>query len=135
MACVVAGNGFVALAADLEVMPVAAAGPLAEPVGVAVAALVIAPRVAFSTSRSVVLPVETALLAGLALILVPGVVALVMSGPGPAFLVLGHAATSPFTLTDAILAAVEGLVALLVVRARAAGAGRPRWPWEHDDPE
>ena len=133
IACVVAANGFVSLATDLEVVPLAAAGPLAEPIGVAVTALVMAPRVARSTARSVALPVETALIAALALILVPAVVTVVMGGAGPAFLELGRAATSVFTLTDALLAAVAGLVALLVVRARAAGAGRPRWPWEDDD--
>jgi hypothetical protein len=133
VACVVAANGFVSLATDLEVVPLTAAGPLAEPVGVALVALAIAPRMARSTARSVVLPVETALIAALGLILVPAVVALVMGGPGAGFLEIGQAATSLFTLTDALLAAVAGLVALLVVRARAAGAGRPRWPWEDDD--
>ena len=133
VACVVAANGFVSLAADLEVMPLAAAGPLAEPVGVAVTALALGPRVARSTARSVALPIETALIAALALILVPAGVTLVMGGAGAAFLELGQAATSVFTLADALLAAVAGLVALLVVRARAAGAGRPRWPWEDDD--
>lgn len=133
IACVVAANGFVSLATDLEVVPVAGAGPLAEPVAVAVAALVITPRMARSSVRSAVLPVETALLAALALILVPAAVALVMGGAGAAFLELGSSATSVFTVTDALLAAVAGLIALLVVRARAAGAGRPRWPWEDDD--
>jgi hypothetical protein len=28
---------------------------------------------------------------------------------------------------------VAGLIMLLVVRAQAAGARRPRWPWERDD--
>ncbi|MBW4042764.1 MAG: hypothetical protein HIU86_11695 [Acidobacteria bacterium] len=133
VACVVAANGFVSLATDLEVVPLAAAGPLAEPLGVAVTALAISPRMARSTARSVALPIETALIAALALIVVPAAVALVMGGGGAAFLELGHGATSVFTLTDALLAALAGLVTLLVVRARAAGAGRPQWPWEHDD--
>jgi hypothetical protein len=132
VACVVAANGFVSLATDLEVVPLAAAGPLAEPVAVAVAALAVGWRTARSTARSAALPLETALLAALALIVLPAVVALVMSGAGAAFLELGHAATSVFTLADALLAALAGLIALLVVRARAAGAGRPRWPWEDE---
>jgi hypothetical protein len=42
-------------------------------------------------------------------------------------------AASPFQLTDVVLALVAGLIMLLVVRAQAAGARRPRWPWERDD--
>ncbi|MGT2425935.1 hypothetical protein [Amnibacterium kyonggiense] len=110
----------------------AGAGPLAEPVGVAVAAGAIALRIARSTSRSVLLPVETALLGAVLVILVPALVALLDGGAGAAFLVLGESSTSPFTLADALLAAVAGLIALVVVRAKAAGAGRPRWPWERE---
>lgn len=133
IATVVAADGFVSLATDLEVMPIGGAGPLAEPIGVAVAGFVLGVRIARSTARSVLLPVEAALVAAVALILVPAGVALVMGGPGPAFLTLGRGATSVFTLTDALLAALAGLLALVVVRARAAGAGRPRWPWEDED--
>jgi hypothetical protein len=133
IACVVAANGFVSLATDLEVEPIRGAGPLAEPVGVVVAAVLITVRIGRSTARSVILPIETALIAALALIVAAAAVALIMGGGGAAFLVLGRAATSPYTLTDALLAAAAGLIALLVVRARAAGAGTPRWPWEKDD--
>ncbi len=133
IACAIAADGFVSLATDLEVMPIGGAGPLAEPAGIAVAAIVLGVRVARSTARSVLLPVEAALLAALALIVAPAAVALVMGGPGAAFLTLGRSATSVSTLTDALLAALAGLLVLLVVRARAAGAGRPRWPWEDDD--
>lgn len=133
IATVVAANGLVSLATGLEVVPSRGAGPLAEPVGVAVAAIALAVRVALSTSRSALLPLETAVLAAAALLLVPAVVALPTGGAGPAFLTLGHAATSVFTLADVLLAALGGLVALLVVRARAAGAGPPRWPWEDRD--
>ena len=56
-----------------------------------------------------------------------------MGGSGPAFLTAGSAATSVFTLVDALLAALGGLIVLLVVRAREAGAGPPRWPWERED--
>jgi hypothetical protein len=116
------------------VVPVAGAGPLAEPVAVAVATVLLGLRAGTATARSVLLPLETALLAAVALILVPGAVAL-LTGPGDAFLTVGRAAVSVFTLTDVVLAALAGLVVLLVVRARAAGADRPRWPWEdRDDP-
>jgi hypothetical protein len=124
----------VSLGSGLEVVPVGGAGPLAEPAGVAFAAVLIALRSGFSTARSVLLPLETTLLAAVALILVPPVIALTVGGGGSAFLTLGRAATSVFTLTDAVLAAVAGLIVLLVVRARAAGAGRPRWPWEDEGP-
>ncbi|MDQ1668637.1 MAG: hypothetical protein QOE40_698, partial [Actinomycetota bacterium] len=40
-----------------------------------------------------------------------------------------------FTLVPTALAAVAGFVFGVAARARAAGAARPRWPWErHDDP-
>lgn len=133
VACVIAADGFVSLATDLDVMPIGGAGPLAEPVGIAIAAILVGTRAGRSTARSVLLPLETALLAAAALIVLPAAVALVMTGPGPAFLALGTGATSAFTLAGALLAALAGLVVLLVVRARAAGAGRPRWPWEDDD--
>jgi hypothetical protein len=111
VATVVAANGLVSLGSGLEVVPVRAAGPLAEPVGVVVAALAIAVRSGRSTARSTLLP----------------------AGAGPGLLTLGRSATSVFTLTDVVLAALAGLVVLLVVRARVAGAGRPRWPWEDDE--
>jgi hypothetical protein len=133
IATVVAANGLVSLGSGLEVVPVGGAGPLAEPVGVVVAALGVAVRCARSRPRSALLPLETALIAALALIVVPAVVALTTGGVGTALLTLGRSATSVFTLTDAALAALAGFVVLLVVRARSAGAGRPRWPWEDDD--
>lgn len=133
IATVVAANGLVSLGTGLEVVPVSQTGPLAEPVGVAVAALVIAVRAGFSTGRTVLLPIEAALLAAVTQILVPSLVVIVMSGSGPAFLTAGRAATSVFTVVDAVLAGLAGLIVLLVVRARAAGAGPPRWPWEDDD--
>jgi hypothetical protein len=133
VATVVAANGLVSLGSGLEVVPVRAAGPLAEPVGVVVAALAIAVRSGRSTARSTLLPLEAALIAAVALIVVPGAVALLTAGAGPGLLTLGRSATSVFTLTDVVLAALAGLVVLLVVRARVAGAGRPRWPWEDDE--
>ena len=116
-------------------MPVRGAGPLAEPLGVAVGVLLLVLRCARSTARSTLLPLETGLLAAAALLVVPGAVALVAGGPAEGLLTLGGAATSPFTAADAVLAALAGLLVLLATRARSAGAGRPRWPWEdRDDP-
>lgn len=130
-ATVVAANGLTSLATGLEVVPVAGAGPVAEPAAVALATVLIALRSGRSTARSALLPLETALIAAVALILVPGAVAW-LTGPGEALVTIGSAATSVFTLVDVVLAAVAGLIVLLVVRARAAGAGRPRWPWEDE---
>ncbi|WP_375389753.1 hypothetical protein [uncultured Amnibacterium sp.] len=120
------------LGTGLEVVPVAGAGPVAEPAAVALATLLVAARSARATARSALLPLETGLLAAVLLIVVPAAVAL-LTGPGEAVLTLGRAATSVFTAVDAVLAAAAGFIVLLVVRARAAGAGRPRWPWEDRD--
>lgn len=128
-ASVVAANGLISLGTGLEVVPEAGAGPLAEPVAVAVATVLVAVRSGRSTARSALLPLETALLAAAALIVVPAAVALV-TGPGEA---LGRAATSVFTAVAVVLGALAGLIVLLVTRARAAGAGTPRWPWEDGD--
>ena len=131
-ASVVAANGLISLGAGLEVVPEAGAGPLAEPVAVAVATVLIAVRSGRSIARSALLPLETALLGAAALIVVPAAVALV-TGPGEAFVTLGRAATSVFTAVAVVLGALAGLIVLLVTRARAAGAGTPRWPWEDGD--
>jgi hypothetical protein len=133
IATVVAANGLVSLGTGLEVVPVRDTGPLAEPVGVAVAAAALALRSGFATARSALLPVEAALIAAVTQIVVPALVVVLMAGMGAAFLTAGAAATSVFTLVDALLAALGGLIVLLVVRARAAGAGTPRWPWERDE--
>jgi hypothetical protein len=133
IAFAVAANGLISLATGLEVVPEGSAGPLAEPVGVAVAAVALAFATGFSTGRSVLLPLETALIAAAALILVTAFVGVLFGGAGAGFITLGRAATSVFTLADVLLAAVAGLIVLLVVRGRAAGAGSPRWPWEDDE--
>lgn len=133
IASVVAANGLVSLATGLEVVPDRGAGPLAEPVGIAAAAVAIMVRSGLSTVRAALLPLETALIAAVALTAVPALVAVLFGGLGAAFITLGRAATSPFSAADVLLAALAGLVVLLIVRARAAGAARPRWPWEDDD--
>ena len=73
IATVIAANGLVSLGAGLEVVPVRDTGPLAEPVGVAVAGGAIALRSGFAMARSVLLPIEAALLytAGPLLLLLP----------------------------------------------------------------
>lgn len=132
VAAVVAANGFVSLLTGAEVLPVVEAGPLAVPVGVALAAAAMAVRAARATAASVLLPVELLLIAT-ALTLTGAALVALFSGIGPALLTLGALATSPFLLADAVLAGVTGIVVLLLVRAADAGAGRPRWPWEGDD--
>ncbi len=127
----IAGNGFVSLLTGLEVVPVTAAGPLAEPIGVAVAGVLIAVRAARTPTTARLLPVECLLIAYLGVVLVPSLVTLV-GGGGAAMVLLARTATGPFAIVDALLAAVLGLILTALARARDAGAGRPRWPWEED---
>lgn len=133
VAAVVAGNGFVSLFTGLEVVPVGEAGPLAEPLGVLLAAVLIAVRSSRSTVSSTLLPVECLLAGYLLPLLGAAAVALLAGGPPPAFRLLAALALSPFAIVTALLAGVVGLVVLLLIRARDAGADRPRWPWERDD--
>lgn len=134
VAAVIALNGFISLLTGAEVLPVPAAGPLALPVGVAAAAVLIAVRAARSTASSVLLPVETLLIGYLVPVVGAALVAL-LSGPEAALLTAARLAVSWFAVGDALLAAVAGLVVLLLTRAAGAGASRPRWPWEdRDDP-
>lgn len=132
IACVVAGNGLISVATGLEVIPLHRAGPLAEPVAVAVAGLLLLTRTLRPQRRTGWLALECALIAYLALVIVGAVAAGFAGGGGAALLFAADAATSAFTIVDALLAAAAGLVVLLVARARAAGAGRPRWPWERE---
>lgn len=133
VAAVVAGNGFVSLFTGQEVVPVAGAGPLAEPIGVLIAAFLIAVRASRSTATSAFLPVECLLLGYLVPLVGAALVALIAGGVQAAVLLLASSAVAPFSLVAALLAGVAGLVVLLLVRARDAGAGRPRWPWEGRD--
>ena len=132
VAVVVAGNGLVSVATGLEVVPIAAAGPLAEPVAVGVAATLLFLRMRVGPAAGRV-PVESALIAYLALLVAGSGVAGLAGGGGTALLFAGDAALSPFVLVDAALAALAGLAVLLIARGRQAGAGRPRWPWERDE--
>jgi len=132
IAAVVAANGFVSLFTGAEVLPVQEAGPLAVPVGVALAAALIALRAARATAASTLLPVEL-LLIGYAVPLLGAALVALLSGVGPALLTLAGLATSPFLIAEAVLAGIAGGVVLLLVRAADSGAGRPRWPWEGED--
>jgi zinc transporter ZupT len=58
---------------------------------------------------------------------------IVRASPTDGLLWIATEAASPFQIADALLAVVAGLIMLLVLRAQAAGAHRPRWPWERDD--
>lgn len=133
VAAVVAGNGFISLFTGREVVPVADAGPLAEPIGVLLAAVLIAVRASRSTATSTLLPVECLLIGYLLPLLGSGLVALFAGGLQAAVLLVGRTALAPFPLVAAVLAGIAGLVVLLLVRARDAGAGPPRWPWEGRD--
>ncbi|MFD1721170.1 hypothetical protein [Amnibacterium endophyticum] len=128
----IAANGFISLFTGAEVLPVPQAGPLALPVGVALAAVLLAVRAARATASSVLLPLELLLIGYLVPVVGAALVAL-LSGPEGALLTAGRLAISWFSVAAAVLAAIEGLVVLLLVRAADAGADRPRWPWEGRD--
>jgi uncharacterized protein DUF6121 len=133
-AAVVAANGFVSLLTDLEVDPLTNAGPLVIPAAVAVALVALLVRLLRVQDRTAWLPLECGLLVYLVQLLVGALVYLAVRGsPADALLWVATQAASPFQIADAALALVAGLIMLLVLRAQAAGAGRPRWPWERDD--
>jgi hypothetical protein len=134
-AFVVAANGFISLYTGLEVVPLAGAGPLVAPVAVAVALLALLVLFARTrSSRTTWLPLYAGALAYLVMVLVGAFLYLIGHGSAAeGLLYLASAASSLFTIVDALLAVVAGLVFMLILRARAAGAHRPRWPWERDD--
>jgi hypothetical protein len=134
-ALVVASNGFVSLYTGQEVVPLSGAGPLVAPVAIAVALLAL--LLLFARTRSSAttwLPLYAGAVAYLAIVLVGALVYLIGHGSAAeGLLYLASAAASTFTIVDAVLAVLAGLVFTLILRARAAGAHRPRWPWERDD--
>lgn len=133
-AAVVAANGFVSLFTGLEVDPLTNAGPLVVPVAVAAALVVLLVRLLRVHDRAGWLPLECGVLVYLVQLLVGAVVyLLVRASPADGVLWIATQAASPFQITDAALALLAGLIMLLVLRAQAAGAQRPRWPWERDD--
>jgi chromate transport protein ChrA len=86
------------------------------------------------SSRTTWLPLIAGALAYLVIVLVGAIGYLMARGAlADGLLYLASSASSLFTIADAVLAAVAGLVFVLLLRARAAGAHRPRWPWERPD--
>ena len=134
-ALVVAANGFVSLYTGQEVVPLSDAGPLVGPVAIGVALLALLLLFARTrSSRTTWLPLIAGALAYLVIVLVGAVGYLMARGAlADGLLYLASSASSLFTIADAVLAAVAGLVFVLLLRARAAGAHRPRWPWERPD--
>jgi hypothetical protein len=133
-AAVVAANGFVSLFTGLEVDPLRNAGPLVVPVAVVAALVALLVRLLRGHDRSGWLPIECAAIVYLVQLAVGALVYLLIRGSiADGVLWVATQAASPFQITDVVLALVAGLIMLLVVRAQAAGARRPRWPWERDD--
>ncbi|HEV7624205.1 MAG TPA: DUF6121 family protein [Amnibacterium sp.] len=133
-AAVVAANGFVSLFTGLEVDPLRNAGPLVVPVAVVAALVALLVRLLRAHDRTGWLPLECGALVYLVQLAVGAAVYLLLRGsPADGVLWIATQAASPFQLADTVLALVAGLIMLLVLRAQAAGARRPRWPWERDD--
>lgn len=134
-AAVVAANGFVSLFTGLEPDPLANAGPLVLPVGVVAALAALLVRLLRARDRTAWLPLECGALVYLVQLLVGALVYLIVrASPADGLLWIATQAASPFQITGAVLGLLAGLIMLLVLRAQAAGAGRPRWPWERDEP-
>lgn len=130
-AAVVAANGFVSLFTGLEVDPLPNAGPLVVPVAVVVALVALALRLARGDDRTGWLPLECGALVYLVQLAAGALTYLMVRGsPVDGVLWVATQAASPFQLTDTALALVAGLIMLLVVRAQAARARRPRPPWD-----
>jgi hypothetical protein len=133
-AAVVAANGFLSLLTGLEVDPLANAGPLVVPAAVVVALALLLVRLLRARDRTAWLPLECGALVYLVQLAVGAIVYLLLRGsPADGVLWVATQAANPFQLADAVLAVLAGLIMLLVLRAQAAGAQRPRWPWERDD--
>jgi hypothetical protein len=133
-AAVVAANGFVSLFTGLEVDPLRDAGPLVVPVAVAAALALLLVRLLRVHDRTGWLPLECGVLVYFVQLVVGAITySLVRASLTDGVLWVATQAASPFQLTDAALALLAGLIMLLVLRAQAAGAERPRWPWERKD--
>jgi hypothetical protein len=134
-ACVVAADGLLSLALDVEAVPAHGIGPLVVPAATIVALLVVVAVLLRGVPRERAWPVPLAAAVGayLALILIGAVGRAVEAGPAAALVYAAAASTNVFTLVPAALAAVAGFALVLIARATSAGAGRPRWPWERDD--
>lgn len=134
VAVVVALFGFIYLLTGLAVVPFAAAGPLLGPVTVLAAAVVLG-LLCVRIVRAATPPGQTFLGAAagvyLTLLLVGTLLFIVLAAEPDALLVYPlTAATSPFTVTAALLAGAAGLAARAIGRSDRTGGNRPRWPWE-----
>lgn len=120
---------------DIEVVDVRGAGPLVGPVAVAAAALALFGMLGSRPGRrAVVVGIEGAVAVAFALVVIGAIgYAVVRGEPADALLYGARAATSVFTLAAVVLAFVAGVISATLIGARAAGAHRPRWPWERDD--
>jgi hypothetical protein len=134
-ALVVAVNGIISLLTGLEVVPLQSAGPLVGPFAIGLALLALLALLGGTRAGgSGWLPLLAAVVVYLVIVIGGAVADLLGRGSAAeGLLYLASAAASPFTIADALLAALAGLVFVLLVRARNAGAGRPRWPWERSD--
>ena len=135
-ACVVASDGLLSLLLDVEAAPARGVGPFVGPVATlaAIPAVLLPLLAGAPRARAWPVPLRCALGAFLALVVVGALVRLLESGSAAAALVYAAlAATSLFTLVPAALAAVAGFLFVLATRAGAAGAQRPRWPWERTE--
>jgi hypothetical protein len=133
-ACVVAGDGLLSLALDVEAVPARGIGPLVVPAAtiVALVVLVLVLLRGVPRDRAWPVPVAAAVGAYLALLVAGSVARAVEAGPAAAVVYAAAASTNLFTLAPAALAAVAGFALVVVARATSAGAPRPRWPWERD---
>lgn len=133
-AAVVAADGLVSLFTGLEVDPLRNAGPLVVPAAVVAALVALLVRLLRGNDRTGWLALECGVIVYLVQLVVGALVYLLIRGSlADGVLWIATQAASPFQLTDVALALVAGLIMMLVVRAQAAGASRPRWPWERDD--
>ena len=139
LALVVCAYGFVSLFTDAEVIASPEAGLLLGPaiVGASVVALLLHLGRVLRRPGGVLAPtLLAALWSWLAAVVVAIIGYAVTTGSVIASLLFGLGfGVSWFGLLIPVLAALVAWLALLVARAQAAGADRPRWPWERRDEE
>ena len=126
-ALLVAGFGLLSLATDAEVLPVAGLGPAPGIAGTAAAV------VAFAAAAAALVRPPRPTYRGVWLVAVGCFLAYlvgVLVDLARAIAAAGGFATSWFAVLLASVALVAAWTAVALVRTRA---GRPRWPWEHDE--
>lgn len=134
IALVVAGLGGLALAANVDPVPVGHIVPAVGPIGVGLAVLATvswlarAPRLMWRTVLGAGLVSWTALWSGIT------VASVILQLDPVAALLLGVRTGGGWL--GAVIAAsavVSGMAALMAARWRESGHETPRWPWDHDD--